>query len=287
MIRAVDDLGTPPSRGSGGSGVAQGFALLVAFVGVVAVSLLMERSVARNLASAGGRWSFEASSLPEWFPAAETGILDEIERLPEEVPLRTATWRERVAAALERSAWIERVDEVTRTADGIEFTARFLRPVMAVRDEDGYLLIDSAGRVIDRQAGRELHPSWGVPEYIIAGRDWPPLSPGTRIEDPEFEECLSLVRVLWEHRTFERFPGAIPAIDAYTQADTPGVLWRLHSSTGVALYWGRAPASVHISARPAEEKVRTLEEVLRLGDRIRGAGGITLHGPEPIVVGRL
>jgi hypothetical protein len=286
VIRAVDDLATPTRGVATGRRTARVLGLLLAALALVIASLGMERRVARSLAETEGRWRFDGSTLPEWFPVGFTGSLAEIARLPESLPLRSATWRERLAATLERNPWIERVDEVSRSDEGIEFTARFLRPVVAVRSADGYLLFDSAGRAIDLQPGRELDPVWGVPECILEERELPALGPGELLEDPTFVECLSLVRVLWESRTLERHPGEIPALDAYTDGEAPGLLWRLHTRSGVALYWGRAPASEQVSARPVEEKVATLEEVLRLGDRIRGAGGISLHGPEPLVVGR-
>lgn len=286
MIRAVDDLGTPARGTAPARPAARALLLFLVAISLVIASIGMERRVARTLAATEGRWRFDGSTLPEWFPAGFIGALAEIDRLPETLPLRSATWRERVATALERNPWIERVEAVTRDPYGIGFSARFVRPVIAVRAEDGYLLLDSTGRVIDVQPGRELHPSWGVPECILDERDLGPLAPGMVLEDPTFEEGLSLVRALWESRTLERYPGAIPALDAYTEADTPGLLWRLHTTIGVALYWGRAPASDRVSARSVEEKVVTLEEVLRHGDRIRGAGGISLHGPEPLVVGR-
>jgi hypothetical protein len=285
VIRAVDDLGTPARRGGGG-GARRALSLLLAAIVLVVASIAMERRVARNLAATEGTWRFDGASLPAWFPAGFSGALAEIDRLPEELPLRTASWRDRLAHALERNPWIERVEDVSREPEGIRFTARFLRPVVAVRAEEGYLLVDSTGRVIDLQPGRELLPSWGVPECIVDGGDLPALAAGTRLEDPRFVEGLSLVRILWESRVLERFPGAIVALDSYTDEQTPGLLWRLHTEVGVFLYWGRAPASPHVSARPEEERIAALEEVLRLGDRIRGAGGISLHGPEPLVVGR-
>ncbi len=288
MIRAIESRTS--GRAVGGrslSGSIRALLLLVGALLVVGGSMAMEQRVSRKLAATEGDWQFVTSALPQWFPAGFTGCLADLDRIPNQVPLRSATWRRRIAAALRSNPWIENVSRVERAVDGIAFEAQFLRPAVAVRADGGYLLIDSEGCVIDLQPGPELLPSWGVPEYIPGGREFPRLASGTRLDDPEFEECLSLVRVLWESRTLDRFPGEILALDAYTMTDTPGLLWRMHSRTGVALYWGRAPASTHVSLRPAEEKIRSLQEVLRLGDRIRGAGGITLHGAEPMVVGRL
>ena len=72
-----------------------------------------------------------------------------------------------------------------------------------------------------------------------------------------------------------------------TRAGIPGLLWRLRLRMGEDLYWGRSPASSQVALVPAEHKLLGLEEVLRLGDQIRGAGGISLFHEEPRVVGPL
>jgi len=76
-------------------------------------------------------------------------------------------------------------------------------------------------------------------------------------------------------------------IDAYSDGRSPGWLWRLHTPYGVPLYWGRSPASPQVPLQSDVHKLQSLELVLSRGEKIRGAGGISLAHPEPTVVGRL
>ncbi len=289
--RAFDDLGT---EGLGTSVELRSF--LVAFfrvslamvigLSLVAISMWMEGKVSERLVVTEGPWRFSSGVLPSWIPSDFQGEIANLDRIPEQVALRSAHWQRDLRRLLEENPWIAEVEEVGRTSRGIDFRARFYRPVVAAQVEHGFLLLDSHGRVIDRVEGLELDPTWGVPVYL-PHREIPWLDPGTLVKDPEVEECLAIVRLLWGARVLEKYPGRILMIDAYSDGRSPGWLWRLHTPYGVPLYWGRSPASPQVPLQSDVHKLQSLELVLSRGEKIRGAGGISLAHPEPTVVGRL
>ena len=284
--RTFDDLGTEVEAEIRGERAGLLVLIAVIALAIIACSTWMEGRVAERLRITEGAWQFDRAALPAWIPSDFRGTLAAIERVPETVPLRSANWRRRVANALEANPWVESVQRIDRTSRGVTFSARFLRPVVAVQVIDGFLLLDSTRRVIDTLQGSELDPAWNLPIYYPQRSDLPLLAPGTLLDQPEFEECLAIVRELWEVRIPERFPGQIPSLECYAEARSPGLLWRLNTPHGVHLYWGRSPASEQVSLRSAQHKIRSLEEVLDAGEAIRGAGGISLYDEEPTVVGR-
>ena len=286
VIRPIDDLGTLPDESRGRS-VQRSVVATVIALGIVALSLWTDDRVEERLAETEGEWSFSVGDWPEWIPYGFEGSLATLDELPRQVPLRSASWRRRLTRALEAHPWIERVDSIDRYGAEISFEAEFLRPVVAVEGSDGFLLVDSTGRVIDVDRTDELDPTWGIPLYRARRGPLPDVAPGTRLDDLELEECLAIVRSLWDDDVLNRHPGRILVIDPMTRPGVPGLLWRLRLRMGEDLYWGRSPASSQVSLAPVEHKLTGLEQVLRLGDQIRGAGGISLFHDEPMVIGPL
>ena len=285
MLQTIDDLGTEVSVRRGET-AGRAVLLLVIGLVVVASSLWMEGRVAETMRRTEGAWTIDPRSVPDWIPVGFVGTLGELETLPERVALRTSDWRERLKTELLAHPWIDSVESIERRGPTLRFAARFRRPVLAVPSEGGHLLIDSTGRVLDWDPQPHLDPAWGLPIYSPQRGELPALEPGTPLDAREFEECLAIVRELWAGRVLDSFPGAVPVIDAYVDGRTPGLLWRLHTQHDVHLYWGRSPASDEVSLRSVDHKIRCLDQVLRAGDGIRGAGGISLYDEEPLVVGR-
>ncbi len=284
--RTIDDLGTEVEAGVRGDRAGLVVLISVVALAIVASSLWMEGRVAERLQITEGEWGFDARALPSWIPPSFEGALASIERVPEDVPLRSANWRRRVAIALKANPWVESVQSVDRNEGGVTFSARILRPVVAVRASGGFLLLDSTARVIDTALGRDLDPAWQIPVYLPQRSDIPLLESGTLLTASEFDECLAIVMELWNVRIPERYPGQLPSLESYSDGRSPGLLWRFHTLHGVHLYWGRSPSSKQVSLQSAHQKIRNLEEVLERGDSIRGAGGISLYHDEPTVVGK-
>lgn len=282
MIRKIDDLGSEPVERPRAAGAV--LLLVVVALGIVAASSWMRSHVEEVLATTEADWVPLETEWPTWIPVGFCGALAELDSVPRDIPLRSARWRDRIEVALLANPWIESVESIERVDGRILFRARFLRPVYAVEAEGGFLLVDSTGRVIDRQPGRELDPAWRIPVLRSSHIDLPLLGSGTRLAEPEFEECLALVRVLWESGTLVRHPGAIPVIRPFTRTDSPGLEWRLDGTVGVPLFWGRSPGSDEVAISSTEVKIRHLEDVIARGDEIAGAAGILLYGDRPRVV---
>ena len=145
--RRIDDLGSeaPDPR----SPYGRLLLTVVVVSAVVLTSLRLEQRVEETLRWTEGSWSLESRDFPSWVPARFTGRLADLHHIPATIPLRSADWRQEVLRSLGENPWIDEVQRVDRTAEGIRFEARLLRPVVGVRCEEGLLLLDSAGRVID------------------------------------------------------------------------------------------------------------------------------------------
>ena len=263
--------------------VVAGLALatLIAF-GIVQV----KRSVDQRIARAGGEWQLEPEFLPPWLPGDFQGEMVGLRDLPETVSLRSVRWRDQIRESLLASPWIEKVGRIDLDGDRIIFDAEMTRPVAGVRCHEGFLLIDSIGRVIDTQPGDILDGAWGIPEYLPEGGGIDPLAAGFPLIGAEFRELVALLDVLWDEEIFQRWPGVIPQITS-RRDDSGGRLWQLITARGTHLYWGRSPAANLAEVATVEEKITCLREVLPHTDRLQGAGGVSLFsGDEPVVVGR-
>ena len=280
--RVIDDLGTEVEEPRRAIGTI--VTLVVLVLGIAVISSRMESRVEESLRITEGEWQLESSNFPAWIPPHFSGTLAELGVLPAQVPLRSANWRRRVARALEENPWIEQVEQVDRSAEGITFRARFLRPVLAVRARDGYLLLDSVGRVIDTEPARELDVAWNLPLLLPSRGDLPPLAPGTRVLDDEVLECLSLVSTLWRAGVPQRFPGELTLVESYTPAGVPGLLWRFHDRFGTQLRWGRAPSSPYAAVLPTPERLENLIEVLSVGEERRTMRAVELFEVVPLIV---
>ncbi|MFQ5653502.1 MAG: hypothetical protein ACE5GW_02080 [Planctomycetota bacterium] len=268
--------------------------ILLAFTGILllgggirATSLWMRHDVDRRLALEEGEWDLRLEALPNWLPGGFRGALGALDDLPATVPLRSARWRERLRNALEANPWIAHVSGLERHGGQIRFEATFPRPVVGVRADGGFLLVDSSGRVIDFQEGERLDRSWGIPEYLALDGATSRRSPGALLEEEgqgeEYRQLFALLRTLWEARVFETWPGAIPEISC-EQLPAGDRRWRLILAHGTMLHWGRSPASELPSVLPLSAKLRNLRSVLEVWPRLEGAVGVMLwSGEDPMV----
>ncbi len=254
--------------------------------------VIAKHEVDLRLTRAGGVWSVEPSTLPDWFPEQFEGHLDSLREIPARVSLQSVHWQEEVKRQLSMNPWISSIQRVERTTDGIGFSGSFRRPSVGVRCLDGWLLADGSGRIIDRQPGDYLDPKWGIPEYIPVGdgtqqRQLASATSGFILEGHQFEELFSLLSVLWTERVFDRVPGFFHEISS-TVEDSGARLWHLHTTAGVPLHWGRSPASHIAAVTTSEMKLNCLRQVLELRHELTGSSdipGISLYsGDEPLVV---
>jgi len=282
--RRIDDLGSeaPDPR----SPYGRLLLTVVVVSAVVLTSLRLEQRVAETLRWTEGSWSLESRDFPSWVPARFTGRLADLHHIPATIPLRSADWRQEVLRSLGENPWIDEVQRVDRTAEGIRFEARLLRPVVGVRCEEGLLLLDSAGRVIDIDRTLDLDPAWGIPLLIPIAGELPALASGTEVRHEEITEALGVLREVWGARLPQRFPGELTLIEAYTEPGVPGLLWRFHDRFGTQLRWGRSPVSPYPPLLPSPARLENLALVLGLGEARREMGAIELFQRTPEVVRR-
>ncbi|MEC9476425.1 MAG: hypothetical protein VX764_05230 [Planctomycetota bacterium] len=257
---------------------------LLAVIG--GILIYAKDEVDRRLARAGGAWLIHHDSLPDWFPAGFKGQLSTLQTIPSRVSLQSIRWREETTRELLKNPWVATVDRIERTATGIGFDGQFHRPSVGVRCDGGWLLVDGIGKVIDFQEGDFLGEEWRIPEYIPEQGVMHRFDPGQLVGGTEFAELLSLTGILWQDRVFDRVPGFIREIAA-TRDSVGERMWRFHTSVGIPLHWGRAPASGAPKVSTTEQKLMCLRQVLEVRDRLQktqDVQGISLcSGAEPLV----
>ncbi|MBT6451631.1 MAG: hypothetical protein HOK60_01360 [Planctomycetes bacterium] len=281
-----------PGSDEGGRG-GRNFLLAMVLLTVFGLFLVLAKEdVDRGLERAGGVWAIEESSLPGWFPRPYEGSISSLAQIPSKVSLQSVRWKSQVVEELERNPWINSVQEVIRTPAGIGFTGQFVRPSVGIRSQNGWLLIDGTGRVIDRQPGDYLADDWKIPEYLPQGgsqqqKMLAEASSGDRLSGSEFEELLALLSVLWEDQVFDRVPGFLHELSSHF-VDGDQRLWYLHTTAGIRLHWGRSPAYPGAKVATSQQKLECLRQVIELrGDLARSVDieGISLYsGSEPITV---
>ncbi len=255
----VDDLDLDRAPRTRVRSVRVAVGVLIA-VGVLVVAIMIQQRVETSAALHKGPWEFDVDFLPAWLPPGFSGELAALRNLPHEVPLRAATWNEDLASAIEKNPWIRRVEKLEKVGASVHFEAIFERPVIAVRGDGQFLLLDSSSTVIDVQPGEELSIEWGI-AYYAPRRPAPAARAGERLTHPEFVELQSLVEVLWRDGIFDTYADKIPELTAKPVADG-SLIWSILLSNGAELRWGRAPGSERVSPLSNREKLSNLRAVL-------------------------
>ncbi len=265
------------------AGVRVGLIFLVVG-GLSALSLWARARVDTDLGIEGAQWSLLLDRLPTWFPNTFRGELAALNGLPEEVSLRPPYWRERLRERIEANPWIDQVKELRRRNGQIYFRASFVRPVVAVHADGGFLLVSSRGRVVDFQEGPYLREAWRLPEYLgeLGPLEW--LPPGEQLRGSSYAELMALLEVLWGAHIFDRWSGVVREIASEPRGEGDR-LWVLRLAHGTELVWGRAPNSRFLSPLDDPTKLANLEEVLRNSSQLGRTQRIELWSDaRPLVV---
>lgn len=263
--------------------------LRAGLLGLTAVGLLvatqhMRLAVAERSAETAGGWQLARETLPAWWSASAGNAFDAMAALPDEIPLATAFWRERLESALGAMPWIDRVDSVERGDGAIHFRATVLRPVAVVRAGDGFVFLSSTGSVIDVARGASYRPQWAVPEWAPQEGPLDACEVGAPIGGDEVAQAVSILAAVVRHHVLERWPGAIREIHAQPLAGGDNA-WRLVLANGTQLAWGRAPASRLPQPLSTARKVENLLSVMRDWERLDGAGVIEIGmAAQPLVI---
>ena len=238
--------------------------------------------VEQRIAESDGSWELRPLEFPGWIPPDFRGELAGLDHLPETVALRTPRWREELRTRLESNPWVAQVRSLERDGGRIHYELDLVRPVVGVRSEDGFLLVDSSGCVIDGVLGSLLDPCWGIPEYHPGGGPGPHLAAGERLGGEEIRQLLGLVERLARAHIFDRWPGVIREVYAHHGRDVD-LFWVLYLEQGTRVEWGRAPGSRLAAAQSTEAKVRNLVETLRYWRDLDGAGVVEIFGDQAVV----
>jgi hypothetical protein len=245
---------------------AAGFALVVLLVHREVYSLLTERrqfSVPELKSAVAPRWADERGVELVKIDGAGTTLFD-----PELVA--------RVGAAFEACPWIKKVTAVERVfPDQLRVRFEYRTPHVAVRRENGYVLVDPDGV---RLPGVYVEPPACARSTHVAGVTSRPPEPGRAWDDPalragmELADTIQATALLGKLRVREvnvaNFGGRLdPRMSELTMLTT----------TGCELGWGRTPATSKFGDLSTEEKLENLREVLAAYPDLAGLRRVKIY----------
>lgn len=259
--------------------------LFLLIAGIVAIAMSVRERVETRHGWEDANWEYSLEALPSYIPVGFKGELAKVETLLDEVSLSAPNWRESLESALLRNPWVSGVRKLERgEGDEILFSLRCRRPVVALRDSTGYLLVDSHGLILDHQPGDELSERWRIPFCTLVSGLPEPTRSGARLDSAELHELLALVRALREKGIFPRYLDRVPEIVASPDADDPShLMWSLVLVNGAELVWGRSPAGILVSPLDLETKRQNFARTMNNWSSIRPRHRISLcRRAEPI-----
>lgn len=229
---------------------AAGFGLVVLLVHRQVYSLLTERRQFRAP-------ELRTAVAPGW--ADERGV--ELVKIDGAESLFDPELVSRVGAAFEACPWIKKVTAVERVfPDQLRVKFDYRVPHVAVRRENGYVLVDAEGV---RLPGVYVEPPPCARSTHVAGVGSHPPEPGKAWNDPALKAGMEmadvvhstplLARLKLREANVANFAGRLdPRMSELTMVG-PG---------GVELAWGRTPGTSKFGDLTTEEKLENLREVL-------------------------
>ncbi len=196
----------------------------------------------------------------EWVP--EQLLQELLAEFPPSISLLDESLVSQVASAFEGNPWIESVQNVHETRDGIEVEVVYRRPVMFVKTELGYYPVDGSGVLLpptDFLPGDTeklpIFVSEGASPTGGAGQVW---NDTVVLSAVSLAQCLAPegdVSKYWDRFGLDSLhvePGAGEAADQAFSLRTTG---------GTQIIWGRSPRQEFAPLEPtAEQKLARLEQ---------------------------
>ena len=172
-----------------------------------------------------------------------------------------------VAGVLGGSAWIERIERVTKQADGLVRVHAVFRKPFAFAAEDG------TAYLLDRQGARL---PLRIPLASVATQEWllvegmqaPAPPQGQRWPGDDLRAGLDLIALLYEAESAGRLPlrPLLRSIDVsnYRGRLDPGEAWlRIRTRGSTIIRWGRPVGKEYTVEAPAAQKLACLVEAYR------------------------
>lgn len=172
-----------------------------------------------------------------------------------------------VAGVLARSAWIERIERVTKQADGlVRARAVFRKPFAFAADGATAYLIDRSGTRLPLSIPRA---SVATQEWlIIEGMRAPPPAAGQRWPGDDVQAGLALANLLYQAESAGRLPlrGLLRSIDVSNydgRLDAAEAWLRIRTTGSTVIRWGRPVGKEYTVEAPAAQKLACLVEAYR------------------------
>lgn len=212
------------------------------------------------------RWA----DLPPWLAAPEQApVLAEIAaaaNVPPDADLHAPDLCARVAASLSACPWIERVDRVTKQADGVvRVAAQFRRPAaMVVRGATAHLVSESGVR-LPREVSLEEAPRYHF--LVIVGARAAPPAIGEVWPGEDVKAGIALARYFDQAAAAGQAPvrSSLRMIDVKQvgRLSEPGggAMVLLTDQPNSRILWGLPPGAEYDVERSAAEKLRALNAI--------------------------
>lgn len=182
----------------------------------------------------------------------------------------------RVGKAFEDCAWIKRVTAVERVfPDQLRIRFEYRRPHVAVRCENGYVIVDADGI---RLPGVYVDPPASERSVQIAGVGGRAPEPGKAWEHPALKAGMAMADFVDATPLLARL-----RIREVNVANHGGRLdprlseLTLSTAAGVELAWGRGAEAARFGDPSPEEKLENLREVLAAYPDLAGVRRVKIH----------
>lgn len=212
------------------------------------------------------RWA----ELPPWLSAPEqAAVLAEIAaaaNVPPEADLHAPDLCERVAAALSACPWIERVERVTKQADGVvRVAAQFRRPAAMVARGTTAHLVSESGVRLPREVSVEEAPRYHF--LVIVGARAAPPAVGEVWPGEDVKAGVALARFIDEAAAagHASMRSSLRMIDVKQvgRLSEPGggAMVLLTDQPESRILWGLPPGAEYDVERSAADKLRALNAI--------------------------
>lgn len=248
---------------------------------LVKTALVALATLVAGSAAFAGVWALEAhvraqpkyQAKPRIIMAdAPAGLADRIQQLLAPVadgPWIDDTLCERIAKALDDSAWVERVNSVRRHADGtVVVSCEYRDAAVLIQTGNGFYLADNRGI---RLPGRySFHPSF----VLVQGVGAPVPSPGELWHGADLAAALAIVERLRHEQLNEQVAAILVGNYAGRQNNRKAHIELVSTPPPPGrIIWGSAPGE-EIEENSVEQKIGLLREIYDRWGRIDGGHAI-------------
>lgn len=182
----------------------------------------------------------------------------------------------KVGKSFEDCAWIKRVTSVERVfPDQLRIRFEYRRPHVAVRCENGYVLVDADGV---RLPGVYVEPPACERSTRVAGVGARPPEPGRVWDHPALRAGMAMADYVEATPLLARLKiREVNVANHAARLDNRASEVTLSTASGVELAWGRTPDTARFGDPTPEEKLENLREVLAAYPDLSGVRRVKIH----------